>query len=514
MASEKAPDFDVESLLTRGSSIQNDMVELEDGDIALTKKMHLINNALDEIGFTWFHLKYMIIAGYGYAAESLLGMAHSTVSIAINIQFHQTYSVTAETSNIGLLLGSIFFGMTADIIGRKLAFNSTLLASALSGFFVGGSSNYVMYLIFLMLTSFFVGGNLTIDAAVFLEVLPSKYTWLVTFFACFWSMGQLVGYVIAYIFMVPEKWNGCTDFDAVCDSAINRGWRYTWYVDAGIVFGLSIIRLLLQLDESPKYLVVNNKDEEALDLLKKIAAKYNRPLSLTLEQLQECGPIDKNKYDKSNPKLKDFFRAATSNIKYLFSTRKMTWNTCLLLISWLGIGIVYPLYSIFLPQYLAAKGASTSASTNLGIYTDAMMSTGISGFGPIVGAGLIMIPKVGRKGALFIGGILSMIFFLCYTTVRTRDQNQAFSLVAYMCIYIYYGILYAFTPEVLPSYCRATGSGLCQVICGIGGVIVPAIAYFSDTSTPAPIYVCAACIGFLGIIAMFFPFDPSNKRSV
>ncbi|CAH6723587.1 putative MFS siderochrome iron transporter 1 [[Candida] jaroonii] len=515
MKNEKSPPVvDVESLSTKNSTLQNDMVELEDGDIALTKKMHLINNALDEIGFTWFHFKYMIIAGYGYAAESLIGLAHSTVSLAINIQFHQSFSVTTEVSYVGLLLGSIFFGMTADIIGRKLAFNTTLLASSCFGFFVGGSSNYVMYLIFLMITSFFVGGNLAIDASVFLETLPSRYTWLVTFFACFWSFGQLVGYVVAYGFMVPEKWNGCTDFDAICDSAKNRGWRYTWYVDSGILLGLSLIRLFLQLDETPKYLIVNNQDEEAMKLLQKIATKYNRNLSLTLEQLQECGSVDKNKYSKKDPKIKDFFKAATSNLKYLFATKKMKWNTTLLLTSWFGIGIAYPLYGIFLPQYLAAKGATTSASTNLGIYSDAMMSNGLSAFGPVIGAALILTPKIGRKGALCIGGILSMVFLMCYTTVRTRAQNQAFTVVSYITIYIYYGVLYAFTPEVLPSYCRATGSGLCAVVCRIGGLIVPLIAYFSNTSTPVPIYVCAGCIGFLGIIALFFPFDPSKQRSV
>lgn len=39
------------------SSSEIDMVELEAHDDVLTRKMKLINDAIDEIGFTWYHLK-------------------------------------------------------------------------------------------------------------------------------------------------------------------------------------------------------------------------------------------------------------------------------------------------------------------------------------------------------------------------------------------------------------------------------------------------------------------------
>ncbi|CAH6719795.1 putative MFS siderochrome iron transporter 1 [[Candida] jaroonii] len=514
LSDEKNLGVDVESLTFTNVSSHRDMTELEGGDMALTKKMNLINDTLDEIGFTWYHFKYMIIAGYGYAAESLLGLTHSTVSLAINIQFKQRFSVTTEMIYVGLLLGGLFFGMTADIIGRKLAFNTTLFMTSIFAFLVGSSSSYVMYLIFLCLTGFFMGGNLGIDASVFLECLPSRHTWLVTFFACFWSLGQLIAYVIAYVFMVPEKWNGCTDIDEFCDSAINRGWRYTWYVDAGIVLALSIVRLALKLDETPKFLAVNNRDEEAFEMLKAIAEKYNRPFSLKLEDLIACGTVNKNKFNKDHRGVMDFLKAAFSNVKALFGTKKMIWNFGLLLTSWSLLGIAYPLYGVFLPQYLAAQGAKTGATSNAGIYGDAMLSNGLSFFGPVIAAGLMFIPKVGRRGTLCIGGVLSMVFLMCYTTVRTHQQNLAFTVVSYITIYIYYGVLYAYTPEVLPSYCRTTGSGLCYVINRFASCFVPLIAYYANTDTPAPIYVCAACIGVIGLIGLAFPFEPSKQRSV
>ena len=489
-----------------------DMVGLEDYDKAMTNKIYLINNTLDEIGFTWFHMKYFVIAGYGYAADSMIGLAQGTVLLGINKQFKQDYPITTEVTYVGLVAGCIFWGLSADIIGRKLAFNISLLLSAIFGFFVGGSSSFAYYNIFLCFASFCLGGNLAIDATVFLEFLPSSYTFLVTLFACWWSLGQTVGYAVVYAFMIPEKWN-CASAD-YCPSHLNRGWRYVWYVDSAIVLFFALIRLFLKLDETPKYLVINNRDEEAYELLKSVAERYNRPFTLKLEDLKACGRVDKNKFQGDDPSITSFLIASFHNAKSLFNTKKMAYNAVLLFISWGLIGIAYPLYGVFLPLYLSARDADTSASSSEGVYRDALIANAMSFFGPIIGGLLILVPRIGRKGTLFIGGLTTMAFLMAFTAVKTRSQNVAMNTMSYITIYIYYGCLYAYTPEVLPSYCRATGSGLSFVFNRTGGLIVPVIAYFANTSTPAPIYVCAACVGILGFIGLLFPFDPSKQRSV
>lgn len=506
-------DLDLVQIESQSSRISSepDMFDLEDNDIALTKKMHLVNNALDEIGFTWFNIKYLIIAGYGYAADSLLGFAQSTVQQYVNYQFNQSFPISTEVIYAGYLVGCIFWGTSADIIGRKWAFNVSLLLSSIFGFVVGGASSFPMYCLFLALSSFCLGGNLAIDATVFMEFLPHKWSFLTTAFACFWSLGQFVAYLVAYL-ILRHPGNVC-DSAEDCDSRDNRGWRYVWYADSAIVLVLALVRLLLKLDETPKFLVSNNRDEEAFELLSKIATRYNRPLSLTLDDLLNCGEVQRDQYNKERS-VKKYFVQCADNTKALFRTKKMALNTGLLFASWGLIGIAYPLYSVFLPMYLEARGANTEAGTVDGVYRDAMISNALSFFGPIIGGALILIPKVGRKGCLCVGGLLSMVFLMCYTTVRTHAQNLAFSTVSYITIYIYYGCLYAITPEVLPSYCRTTGSGLSFVFNRACSLFVPVIAHYSDTATSAPIYVTAAVVGLLGIMALFFPFDPSKLRSV
>lgn len=501
--------IDIEST-SSGISTARDMVDLEEGDDVLAMKMKLVNDALDKIGFTWFHFSYMIIAGYGYAAESLLGFSQSTVATWVGYQFNVLFPITTEMIYAGYLVGCIVLGFSADIIGRKVIFNSSLLLSSIFAFGVGGSSSFPMYCVMLFLSSVAVGSNLAIDSTVFLETLPSKYQFLTTLFACFWAIGQAVAYAVAYGFS-GDRFH-CDSVEE-CDFKDNRGWRYIWYTDAAIVLFFALVRLLLRLEESPKYLVSNNRDEEAYLLLKKIATKYNRPFDLTLEELQDCGVVQKNDFNE-NKSVKVFLRQCGTNIKSLFKTKKMTLNIILLFLSWGLIGLSYPLYSVFLPSYLAAKGADTSAGTTAGVYRDSLIANSLSFFGPVIGGGLILVPKIGCRGTLCIGGVLTMVFLFAYTSVRTHAQSLAFSVVSYITIYIYYGCLYAYTPLVLPSYCRATGTSLSFVVNRFVSLFVPVVAYYADTTTSVPIYVCAAVVGLIGIMALFFPFEPARQRAV
>jgi hypothetical protein len=53
---------------------------------------------------------------------------------------------------------------------------------------------------------------------------------------------------------------------------------------------MSLARIfVIRLKETPKFLVGEGKDAEVIENLRSIADKYNRPCSLTLEQLEACG---------------------------------------------------------------------------------------------------------------------------------------------------------------------------------------------------------------------------------
>jgi MFS family permease len=120
---------------------------------------------------------------------------------------------------------------------------------------------------------------------------------------------------------------------------------------------------------------------------------------------------------------------------------------------------------------------------------------------------------LGRKYTMVIGALITMVFFFAYTQVRTQPQNVGFSCAIGFSLNIYYGTLYAYTPEVLPSAHRATGNGIAVVCNRIMGIMSAVIATYADTSTSVPIYVCAALYVAMAAVAIAFPFEPYGKRS-
>ncbi len=110
--------------------------------------------------------------------------------------------------------------------------------------------------------------------------------------------------------------------------------------------------------------------------------------------------------------------------------------------------------------------------------------------------------------------MLLVAFFFAYTQVRTAAQNLGFNCAISFCLNIYYGCLYAYTPEVLPSAHRATGNGVAVACNRIMGILSAVIATVANTATSVPIFICAGLYIVMAIVSAMFPFEPYGRRSV
>ncbi|KAJ9415409.1 hypothetical protein FOXG_13342 [Fusarium oxysporum f. sp. lycopersici 4287] len=486
---------------------QQDLLDLQDLDPAFNQKMRLVNDAIDEIGWTPYHLKLFFLNGFGYAVDSMITLFQSIIATQAFREFGEKGYANGMTiaAYVGMLTGALFWGFGADIIGRKYAFNITLFLCSVSCIIAGGMPNWPSLGFFVALLSFGAGGNLVMDTAVFLEYLPSNKQWLLTLMACWWGFGQAIAGFIAWGFMVPERWN-CVDVET-CTRGNNMGWRYVMFTGGALVFFLSLLRVtVIRLRETPKYLLGVGKEEEVIETFQYLATKYNRTCSLTLQDLAACGTItsahSKNRFSISETMI---------HIRGLFSTKKMAISTASIFLSWTLIGLAYPLFYVFLPSYLASRGAVFNRS-KFEIWRNYAL-TNISGIpGPVV-AGFMCNTKLGRKYTMVIGALISMAFFFAYTSVKTSVQDITFTCLIAFCINIYYGTLYAYTPEVLPSAHRATGSAIAVACNRVMGIVSAVVASEANTDTPAPLYVCAALFLAMAAVSASFPFEPYGHRS-
>ncbi|OAQ80384.1 MFS transporter [Purpureocillium lilacinum] len=494
-----------------GSSLRGgeDILGLQDLDPVLNMKMHLVNNAIDEIGWTPYHLKLFFLNGFGYAVDSMILLFQSIVSTQAYREFGESGYKNALTVSVycGMLTGAVFWGCTADLIGRKYAFNISLFMCSVCCIVAGAMPSWASLGLFIALLGFGGGGNLIMDTTVFLEYLPSDKQWLLTFLACWWGFGQAITGFIGWGFLVPARWN-CADV-ASCTRDSNWGWRYTLFTGGALVLVMSILRVtVVRLRETPKYQLSMGEDAELVETFQFLAQKYNRPCSLTLEKLEACGTIR-----SVQKKKKGFSVAGTwSHFSGLFAIKKIGISTGMIWLSWTLIGLAYPLFYVFLPTYLANRGLEFHRSQFETWRNYAI--TNICGIpGPIIAGFMCNTKLLGRKYTMVIGALITMAFFFAYTAVKTAVQDLTFTCLIACFLNIYYGTLYAYTPEVLPSAHRGTGNGIAVACNRVMGIVSAIVATFADTSTSAPLYVCATIFLAAAIVAALFPFEPYGRRS-
>jgi MFS family permease len=139
---------------------------------------------------------------YRYAVDSLLLFLMSISAGQVVLEYQPSFTRGAQFAlYIALLVGALFWGGTADIVGRKWAFNFSLLISAVFAVAAGGAPNYVGWCSFVAVSAFGSGGNLVLDTTVFLEYLPSHKQWLLTALAGWWGVGQTVAGLLAWAFL-------------------------------------------------------------------------------------------------------------------------------------------------------------------------------------------------------------------------------------------------------------------------------------------------------------------------
>ncbi|KAE8551241.1 hypothetical protein EYB25_007477 [Talaromyces marneffei] len=416
--------------------LQSELIDTTEVDGVLARKMALVNAAIDEIGMTPFQWTLFFLNGFGYAVDSLLVVCQSIAHPSASQEFGNPSKYVAGislASQIGLLVGAAFWGFSADVIGRKLAFNTSLFACAAFVLIAVISSGRVA------IYSAGAGGNYILDATNFLEFLPMSHAWLVTFLSVWWAIGYTIAGLLAWAFLS----NFSCESDAMeCTAADNMGWRYLHFTCGGLVLVLSVIRLFaVRMAQTPKWLTSQNRDEELYLILLNLSEKYKRPFSLTLEKLQSQGRV--------------------------LHTEKSVWS---------------------------------------GSRLESHFS------------GLFITPKLarwfGRRGTLAVGAAITTVLQLGYTQIRTPAQNVGISAAITATSNIYYGTIYAYTPEILPSAHRATGYGLCVVLNRVGGIVGVLVGSYANVETTVPLWICAGLYGTLVFTSLLLPFESRGKRTI
>ncbi|KAJ4017777.1 Sugar transporter [Fusarium irregulare] len=477
-------------------------------DPVLNAKIHLVNETINEIGWTGFHLKLCCLTGFGFAADSLVAFLQSVAASQAYLEIGNGGYPTGSTMALytGLLFGALFWGFSADVIGRKIAFNTTLFIAAIATIVAGAGPNWVGFCVFVAFLGFGAGGNLVLDPTVMLEFVPAKQQWVITAMAGWWGIGQASAGFIAWGYYSRPEWS-CTA-ETECTWQNNKGWRLVMFTGGALMFLMSALRILIiRLPETPKFLVTSGKEEELVAMLQNLANIYHRPCSLTVDALRACGTTTESEQSGRPSAFSGLGKSLVGHVRGLFSNKKLALSTSLIWLSWTLIGLGYPLFFLYLPSLLSSRLPDYAPSFTE-TWRDYTITNICAIFGPLIAAGLAEVQFLGRRYTMAIGAIITAIFFFCYTIIKTPAQNLAISSCISVCINLYYGTLYAYTAEVFPSAHRTTGNGIAVGLNRIMGLLSAVIAVTADTATVTPLYISAALFLVMAIISVILPFEP------
>jgi MFS family permease len=229
---------------------------------------------LDRLPWSRWHVRILTALGTSWLldglqvtlAGSLAGILEAKNGLALTAP---QVTAGATTYLAGAVVGAILFGWLTDRLGRRKLFLVTLATYSLATLATALSFNFFTFAIFRLLTGLGIGGEYAAINSAVDELIPGKVRGTVDLAvnATFW-LGAIVGSVASYFLLNTQI------------VSQNISWRLAFGVAA--VLGGGVLILRLGVPESPRWLMLRGREEEADRIVSDIECKVakGKPESL------------------------------------------------------------------------------------------------------------------------------------------------------------------------------------------------------------------------------------------
>jgi sugar porter (SP) family MFS transporter len=333
------------------------------------------------------------------------------------------HGFTISIALIGTLIGVISAGRPTDFFGRKKAlfavaifFGAAALGSALS-------TNWYSFLLFRFIGGLAVGASSVIAPTYIAEITPARIRGRL---GASFQLNIVGGILLSYF---SNYWlSQIIEVDS---------WR--WMLGIQVIPSAIFFCLLFIIPESPRWLVIRNKESKAKALLMKFGSEDpDRELEEIKESLVSSEKVHGEKLFSSVYRLPIIFAFLVAVFNQMSGIN----------------AVMYYAPRIFELVGYAKKSAllqSVSVGSALFIFTI---------------AGMFLIDRAGRKKLLLIGS-LGMVFFLSMVakTIFTTVNGSVWMLI-YMIGFIAFfafsqgTVIWVFISEIFPNTVRAKGQAL------------------------------------------------------
>ncbi len=222
---------------------------------------------LDRLPFSGWHRRIIIALGTSWLLDGLqVTLAGSLAGIledkkALGLSDPQV-TAGATTYLAGAVVGALLFGYLTDRLGRRKLFLVTLAVYSLATAATALSWNFWSFALFRFITGLGIGGEYAAINSAVDELIPGKVRGSVDLMvnATFW-VGAAVGSLASWALL-----NGSVP--------ANTGWRIAFGIGAAL--GLGVLVLRLAVPESPRWLMLRGKEQDADKIVGDIEGDISR----------------------------------------------------------------------------------------------------------------------------------------------------------------------------------------------------------------------------------------------
>lgn len=415
---------------------------------------------LDRLPLRRPHYLLLLMGGLGYTFD---GMDAAVVAFLLPSAQQEWGLINAQLGLIGsatpfgFLFGAVIAGVLGDRIGRKKVMMYALAFYAVMSVVAALAPNYELFLGARVLAGVGTGAESAIIAPFLAEFVPAtRRGWFIGALAGFFSFGFVAAALIGR-FVVPT---------------VPEGWRV-----AQLITALPIVMLLWwrrALPESPRFLIAKGRTDEAetvvIALERKVEAATGEPLPPVPEQAVEPAT--------ATPTV-----TLPRALRFLWSPA-MARRTAVTWVIWFVITFSYYGFFSWIPTLLVQRGITVTKSFEFSIIIYVAQIPGYY-------SAAWLSERLDRKNtiALYLAGSAVSAFWLSQTSTPVSITAAGVAL-SFFLNGTYAGV-YSYTPEVFPTWVRASGTGLSSAFGRVGSILAPSI-----------IGVFAASLGFAGVFTM------------
>ncbi|KAH9495198.1 hypothetical protein Btru_015624 [Bulinus truncatus] len=413
--------------------------------------------------------------------------------------------VTQTVLLFGNLAGSLICTGLADVYGRKPTYIASHFLMFFTAIAICFSPNYTVFVVLRFIIGFGLQGAGMISEIILVELFPTKRRAVPSQIGCyFWPGALLVLSLISYL-------------------TKDLSWRYTSLIYAGM--SIYVLAQWWIMDESPRWLLANNRIQEVERIIKKASRMNNVDPQKALDILRgntllsHNGPTPLDILNKSNVSENSLIEISGTQdkpvdrskdnvrLRAFCTNRNVIFITVCFCYMWFTDNLTY--YGLTM--------TSTSLTDNfyLGFILNILAEL------PAALAFGVLINRLGRKNCItifHITGAVGLISSVLFTYVDLGVGLSAKTwltvvgnLIGKLSLTAGYWCLHQYTPELYPTNLRNTGLGFASFAASVSGLIAP---HFRTLERHVPwgpgvIFTCLCLL--VPVIVRFLPETHSHE---